>query len=304
VYYVSLFGTQGLSRSETRLTHDPYQLLSTDLELTEIDQALEQVCHQDKLGDSKAGCFVSLDSKPTTWNHEGDDSTGIGSDEFGTHPPFLNRPYRFVIAIIASMITGYAMGGNVILVTTVAVLLIVWVGRLVSSRGPNLEYDPFLSNLDYEALFLYIGIALMTLALTDTGVPQACYVLALGEPCSWEMFQPQCMLPSLSVTYVFGVLVSPLATSFMLAGTFPYLVPYDWIQLSFILSMSHMTRSVIPPIWRMAGGFRKWLLLGLSLVLSWMFLGAGTFLLYRFHSAFECSVRLGECDGPYRDGPY
>lgn len=91
----------------------------------------------------------------------------------------------------------------------------------------------------------------------------------------------------------------------MLAATFPYASPYDWLQVSFSatiagnLTMLGSAANMIVAFQAAKVGDRTFTSerhapFGIpSTILS---LYAGTFLLANFHFAPECSERLGECD--------
>jgi hypothetical protein len=144
-------------------------------------------------------------------------------------------------------------------------------------------------------LFTYIGIALLTLSWTDTGVPQnGSYFLP--EDCLYPS-SPNCNCFFGLIQFVMGVLFSPTAAAFVFEATFPYAAPYDWLQLSFHLSLAYVTRSIIPPLMRTwpTSSRLPWLFLAMVFPMMFLLGEVGTFLLATFHSAPECSERLGEC---------
>jgi hypothetical protein len=69
------------------------------------------------------------------------------------------------------MVLGYAVDVNVILATIAMVLAVFWIVRL-GSRGqdPCIDDSVLVSKIDFEPGLMYVGVALLTEAFTDTGV--------------------------------------------------------------------------------------------------------------------------------------
>jgi hypothetical protein len=273
--------------------HEDYATVSTKLDLTlEEENGIELQGNANSI--ETGGDHIATEySKPACTTTTEDDNTEDETDdaesvEIRTDSCFTSA--RFVALCLVFMIIGYAAGGNVLPVTGVVVMILLWVGRHATS--PAVTVDPVFCQLDYEPLFTYIGVALLTLAWTATGVPQNLF-LFLPEECQW--LSPNCKFEFGLIQYVMGVLISPTAAAFVFEGTLPFAAPYDWLQVSFALSMAYVTRSIIPPLMRKWPTPSRLRSLFLAMVLLIMFLGIGTFLLATFHSTYECSKRLGEC---------
>mmetsp|Transcript_8120 Transcript_8120/g.20133 ORF Transcript_8120/g.20133 Transcript_8120/m.20133 type:complete len:639 (-) Transcript_8120:218-2134(-) len=166
------------------------------------------------------------------------------------------------------------------------------------------ESETTLTEVDYGLLMLFIGQFLLIGSFDDTGVPQAFFALSMGK-CADQMTEGACVYWFVTIVTVLSNVASNVPVCQMLAATFPYATPYDWLQVSFSatiagnLTMLGSAANMIVAFQAAKVGDRTFTSerhapFGIpSTILS---LYAGTFLLATFHFAPECSERLGECD--------
>ena len=166
------------------------------------------------------------------------------------------------------------------------------------------ESETTLTEVDYGLLMLFIGQFLLIGSFDDTGVPQAFFSMAMGK-CNDQMTQGACVYWFVMVITILSNVASNVPVVQMLAATFPYATPYDWLQVSFSatiagnLTMLGSAANMIVAFQAAKVGDRTFTSerhapFGIpSCLLS---LYAGTFLLATFHFAKECSERLGDCD--------
>jgi Na+/H+ antiporter NhaD/arsenite permease-like protein len=166
------------------------------------------------------------------------------------------------------------------------------------------ESETTLTEVDYGLLMLFIGQFLLIGSFDDTGVPQAFFGLSMGN-CAEQMTEGACVYWFVLIVTILSNVASNVPVCQMLAATFPYASPYDWLQVSFSatiagnLTMLGSAANMIVAFQAAKVGDRTFTSerhapFGIpSTILS---LYAGTFLLANFHFAPECSERLGECD--------
>uniref|UniRef100_A0A7S1ZGX6 Citrate transporter-like domain-containing protein n=1 Tax=Trieres chinensis TaxID=1514140 RepID=A0A7S1ZGX6_TRICV len=166
------------------------------------------------------------------------------------------------------------------------------------------ESETTLTEVDYGLLMLFIGQFLLIGSFDDTGVPQAFFSLTMGG-CAEQMTSVPCVYWFVMVVTILSNLASNVPVVQMLAATFPYATPYDWIQVSFSatiagnLTMLGSAANMIVAFQAAKVGDRTFTSerhapFGIpSTILS---LYAGTFILTLIHFSPECSVRLGECE--------
>eukprot|EP00536_Pseudo-nitzschia_multiseries_P000622 jgi/Psemu1/233831/estExt_Genewise1.C_80030 len=166
------------------------------------------------------------------------------------------------------------------------------------------ESETTLTEVDYGLLMLFIGQFLLIGSFDDTGVPQAFFGLSMGK-CADQMTEGACVYWFVTIVTVLSNVASNVPVCQMLAATFPFATPYDWLQVSFSatiagnLTMLGSAANMIVAFQAAKVGDRTFTSerhapFGIpSTILS---LYAGTFLLASFHFAPECSERLGECD--------
>jgi Na+/H+ antiporter NhaD/arsenite permease-like protein len=167
------------------------------------------------------------------------------------------------------------------------------------------ESETTLTEVDYGLLMLFIGQFILIGSFDDTGVPQAFFNFAMGG-CAEQMTAVPCVYWFVLVITILSNVASNVPVVQMLAATFPYATPYDWMQVSFSatiagnLTMLGSAANMIVAFQAAKVGDRTFTSerhapFGIpSTILS---LYAGTALLSLVHFSPECSVKLGECDG-------
>jgi Na+/H+ antiporter NhaD/arsenite permease-like protein len=166
------------------------------------------------------------------------------------------------------------------------------------------ESETTLTEVDYGLLMLFIGQFILIGSFDDTGVPQAFFNLAMGG-CAEQMTSVPCVYWFVLVITILSNVASNVPVVQMLAATFPYATPYDWMQVSFSatiagnLTMLGSAANMIVAFQAAKVGDRTFTSerhapFGIpSTIIS---LYAGTALLSAVHFSPECSVKLGECD--------
>jgi Na+/H+ antiporter NhaD/arsenite permease-like protein len=166
------------------------------------------------------------------------------------------------------------------------------------------ESETTLTEVDYGLLMLFIGQFLLIGSFDDTGVPQAFFNLSMGN-CAEQMTEGACVYWFVMIITILSNIASNVPVCQMLAATFPYASPYDWLQVSFSatiagnLTMLGSAANMIVAFQAAKVGDRTFTSerhapFGIPSTLLCLY--AGTFLLATFHWAPECSERLGECD--------
>ena len=165
------------------------------------------------------------------------------------------------------------------------------------------ESETTLTEVDYGLLMLFIGQFLLIGSFNDTGVPQAFFNATMGG-CAKQMTEGLCVYWFVAIVTVLSNVASNVPVVQMLAATFPYATPYEWMQVAFSatiagnLTMLGSAANMIVAFQAAKVGDRTFTSerhapFGFpSTILS---LYAGTFLLAQFHNAKECSERLEEC---------
>jgi len=166
------------------------------------------------------------------------------------------------------------------------------------------ESETTLTEVDYGLLMLFIGQFLLIGSFDDTGVPQAFFNLTMGK-CAEQMAEGACVYWFVTIVTVLSNIASNVPVCQMLAATFPYASPYEWLQVSFSatiagnLTMLGSAANMIVAFQAAKVGDRTFTSerhapFGIPSTLACLY--AGTFLLAMVHFSPECSVRLGECD--------
>lgn len=166
------------------------------------------------------------------------------------------------------------------------------------------ESETTLTEVDYGLLMLFIGQFLLIGSFDDTGVPQAFFGFSMGK-CADQMTDGACVYWFVLIVTILSNVASNVPVCQMLAATFPYASPYDWLQVSFSatiagnLTMLGSAANMIVAFQAAKVGDRTFTSerhapFGIPSTLLSLY--AGTFLLANFHFAPECSERLGECD--------
>ncbi|KAL3932827.1 MAG: hypothetical protein SGBAC_010668 [Bacillariaceae sp.] len=165
------------------------------------------------------------------------------------------------------------------------------------------ESETTLTEVDYGLLMLFIGQFLLIGSFDDTGVPQAFFNISMGN-CAEQMTKGACVYWFVMVITILSNVASNVPVVQMLAATFPYATPYDWLHVSFSatiagnLTMLGSAANMIVAFQAAKVGDRTFTSerhapFGIPSTLLCLY--AGTFALSTFHFAPECSERLGEC---------
>jgi len=166
------------------------------------------------------------------------------------------------------------------------------------------ESETTLTEVDYGLLMLFIGQFILIGSFDDTGVPQGFFSLAMGG-CAEQMTSVPCVYWFVLVITILSNVASNVPVVQMLAATFPYATPYDWVQVAFSatiagnLTMLGSAANMIVAFQAAKVGDRTFTSerhapFGIPSTLLSLY--AGTFLLSTIHFAPECSAKLGECD--------
>lgn len=165
------------------------------------------------------------------------------------------------------------------------------------------ESETTLTEVDYGLLMLFIGQFLLIGSFDDTGVPQAFFNLTMGK-CAQQMTNGACVYWFVTIVTVLSNIASNVPVCQMLAATFPFASPYEWLQVSFSatiagnLTMLGSAANMIVAFQAAKVGDRTFTSerhapFGIPSTLACLYIG--TFLLAMVHFSPECSVRLGEC---------
>mmetsp|Transcript_15150 Transcript_15150/g.18990 ORF Transcript_15150/g.18990 Transcript_15150/m.18990 type:complete len:645 (+) Transcript_15150:113-2047(+) len=166
------------------------------------------------------------------------------------------------------------------------------------------ESETTLTEVDYGLLMLFIGQFLLIGSFDDTGVPQAFFFATMGD-CAGQMTSVPCVYWFVMIVTVLSNIASNVPVVQMLAATFPYASPYDWMQVSFSatiagnLTMLGSAANMIVAFQAAKVGDRTFTSerhapFGIPSTLLCLYVG--TWLMTMVHFSPECSVKLGECD--------
>mmetsp|Transcript_49232 Transcript_49232/g.73236 ORF Transcript_49232/g.73236 Transcript_49232/m.73236 type:complete len:645 (+) Transcript_49232:141-2075(+) len=166
------------------------------------------------------------------------------------------------------------------------------------------ESETTLTEVDYGLLMLFIGQFLLIGSFNDTGVPQSFFNIAMGS-CADQMTDVPCVYWFAMIIAILSNIASNVPVCQMLAATFPYASPYDWLQVSFSatiagnLTMLGSAANMIVAFQAAKVGDRTFTSerhapFGIPSTLLCLY--GGTFILTNVHFSPECSIRLGECD--------
>eukprot|EP00550_Attheya_septentrionalis_P002392 CAMPEP_0198280164 /NCGR_PEP_ID=MMETSP1449-20131203/294_1 /TAXON_ID=420275 /ORGANISM="Attheya septentrionalis, Strain CCMP2084" /LENGTH=607 /DNA_ID=CAMNT_0043975447 /DNA_START=794 /DNA_END=2617 /DNA_ORIENTATION=- len=174
--------------------------------------------------------------------------------------------------------------------------------QLQQQRKP-FDAETVLANVDYSRIIFFVGQFIMVGSLNDTGIPQAFFNVGLGN-CADQMTSGSCVYKFVTMIALLSNVVSSTSACLMVAATFPYASPYDWVVVAFavtiagnFLGWTGSTSNAI--IFTELGGVspKTRFLFGIPSALLCLYLG--TFILNNFHFSPECSVKLGTCNGHY-----
>jgi len=167
------------------------------------------------------------------------------------------------------------------------------------------ESETTLTEVDYGLLMLFIGQFLLIGSFDDTGVPQAFFSVTMGK-CAEQMTSVPCVYWFVMIVTILSNIASNVPICQMLAATFPYASPYDWMQVSFSatiagnLTMLGSAANMIVAFQAAKVGDRTFTSerhapFGIPSTLFCLY--AGTAIMTAIHFSPDCSVKLGECDG-------
>lgn len=151
---------------------------------------------------------------------------------------------------------------------------------------------------------MFIGQFLLIGSFDDTGVPQAFFDLTMGD-CADKMTDVPCVYWFVMIITILSNIASNVPVCQMLAATFPYATPYDWMQVSFSatiagnLTMLGSAANMIVAFQAAKVGDRTFTSerhapFGIPSTLGCLYIG--TFLLTNIHFSPECSEKLGTCN--------
>jgi len=165
------------------------------------------------------------------------------------------------------------------------------------------ESETILTEVDYGLLLLFIGQFLLIGSFDDTGVPQAFFAVTMGK-CAAQMTSIPCVYWFVMIITILSNIASNVPICQMLAATFPYATPYDWMQVSFSatiagnLTMLGSAANMIVAFQAAKVGDRTFTSerhapFGIPSTLGCLYIG--TFLLTIFRVSPACSIKLGTC---------
>lgn len=165
------------------------------------------------------------------------------------------------------------------------------------------ESETTLTEVDYGLLILFIGQFLLIGSFDDTGVPQSVFNFLMGK-CAWQMANGPCVYWFALIVTILSNIASNVPVCQMLAATFPYATPYEWLHVAFSatiagnLTMLGSAANMIVAFQASRAGDRSFTpgrhaLFGVPSTLLCLY--AGTLLLATFHVSPDCSVKLGTC---------
>jgi Na+/H+ antiporter NhaD/arsenite permease-like protein len=159
------------------------------------------------------------------------------------------------------------------------------------------ESETTLTEVDYGLLMLFIGQFLLIGSFNDTGVPQGFFNFTMGQ-CATKMTDGICVYWFVTIVTLLSNIASNVPVCQMLAATFPYASPYEWMQVSYSatiagnLTMLGSAANMIVAFQAAKVGDRTFTSerhapFGFPSTLACLYVG--TFLLATFHTAKECS---------------
>jgi len=165
------------------------------------------------------------------------------------------------------------------------------------------ESETNLTEVDYGLLLLFMGQFLLIGSFDDTGLPQAFFAITMGG-CAAQMTSVPCVYWFVMIVTLLSNVASNVPVCQMLAATFPYASPYDWMQVSFSatiagnLTMLGIAANMIVAFQSAKVGDRTFTSerhapFGIPSTIFCLY--AGTAIMTYIHFSPECSENLGEC---------
>uniref|UniRef100_A0A7S1BYQ9 Citrate transporter-like domain-containing protein n=2 Tax=Corethron hystrix TaxID=216773 RepID=A0A7S1BYQ9_9STRA len=167
------------------------------------------------------------------------------------------------------------------------------------------ESETTLTEVDYGLLMLFIGQFLLIGSFDDTGVPQGFFAATMGKCAAREvMTTGGCVYWFVVIITILSNVASNVPVCQMLAATFPFATPYQWMQVSFSatiagnLTMLGSAANMIVAFQAAKVGDRTFTSerhapFGIPSTLGCLFIG--TWLLSVFAVSPDCSVRKDTC---------
>eukprot|EP00560_Eucampia_antarctica_P008193 CAMPEP_0197826176 /NCGR_PEP_ID=MMETSP1437-20131217/3162_1 /TAXON_ID=49252 ORGANISM="Eucampia antarctica, Strain CCMP1452" /NCGR_SAMPLE_ID=MMETSP1437 /ASSEMBLY_ACC=CAM_ASM_001096 /LENGTH=641 /DNA_ID=CAMNT_0043426497 /DNA_START=34 /DNA_END=1959 /DNA_ORIENTATION=- len=166
------------------------------------------------------------------------------------------------------------------------------------------ESETTLTEVDYGLLLLFIGQFMLIGSFDDTGVPQKFFDFTMGS-CAEQMTSVPCVYWFVMIITILSNIASNVPVCQMLAATFPFATPYDWMQVSFAataagnMTMLGSAANMIVAFQAAKVGDRSFTSerhAPFGIPSSLLVLYVGTFLLTQVHFSPECSIKLGTCE--------
>ena len=172
-----------------------------------------------------------------------------------------------------------------------------------------------LSTLDYTPLIYLASQLVLVGGMADTGVPQMLLNYGMGQYAEYMTGGIPSLIRFMIWIGILTIITSPVATVIMLAASYPYANPYDWIQIAWIVTMASRfsvfgsidgrPSSTTPDTTTRDNNNmlrrKNNMLYNIPFTIVMCFLGCVVIRLH--HVTKECSVRLGTCpeyDGGWR----
>jgi len=176
--------------------------------------------------------------------------------------------------------------------------------EIVEEEEMITESETTLTEVDYGLLLLFIGQFLLIGSFDDTGIPQKFFALCMGG-CADQMCSVPCVYWFVAIVTFLSNVASNVPVCQMLAATFPYATPYEWMQVSFSatiagnLTMLGSAANMIVAFQAAKVGDRTFTSerhapFGIPSTLLTLY--AGTAIMTYIHFMPDCSVKLGTCD--------
>ena len=165
------------------------------------------------------------------------------------------------------------------------------------------ESETILTQVDYGVLMLFVGQFLLIGAFDDTGIPQSFFETAMGG-CADRMTEGYCVYWFVMIISILSNIASNVPVCLMLASTFPYASPYEWLVVAYSatiagnLTMLGSAANIIVAQQASKAGDRSFTSARhapFGIVSTLVCLYVGTVILANLHFSPDCSVKLGEC---------
>merc|ERR1711981_512191 len=177
--------------------------------------------------------------------------------------------------------------------------------EIVEEEEMITESETTLTEVDYGLLLLFIGQFLLIGSFDDTGIPQAFFAICMGG-CAEVMCTVPCVYWFVAIITFLSNVASNVPVCQMLAATFPYASPYEWLQVSFSATIAGNLNMIVAFQAAKVGDrtftSERHAPFGIPSTLLCLYIG--TFLLSSIHFSPECSVKLETCDNDFNVDQY